>query len=387
MARLPTSRAAVSALLIAGCLSLALFPRAARALPRLRRCLRNLPSPQAAKPRGGLRAPLRVEVAGRGARVRDLPRPPRLRRRPDLAAERERRARRLSMVAALPDRQLRPREPQRQRGRVSRHGLSLQRRRRGRVRRRHHQPRLRAGVRRRRQRHQVHQVRIRRPLPRGRLSLAALLDRGHGLRGERRPRPHLRAPPPRRSEHGRSSVQQKIADYLARLVEMGVHGFRVDAAKHIAPAELKAILQLVSDAVGPDRAPYYFFEVIDQGNEAIKASDYLDVAGTSGSTVDITEFKYARIDDSFLNRNDKTSLHPRRSERVELGPPAQRSSGRLHQQPRYPAQRRRLLSRRRPPRSRQRLPARLPVRLPAAHVELRIRSKDRRRPQQGPSLR
>ena len=105
---------------------------------------------------------------------------------------------------------------------------------------------------------------------------------------------------------GAPAVQQKIADYLARLVEMGVRGFRVDAAKHIAPAELKAIIQLVSDAVGPDRAPYYFFEVIDQGNEAIKASDYLDVAGTSGSTVDVTEFKYARIDDSFLNRNDKT---------------------------------------------------------------------------------
>ena len=51
---------------------------------------------------------------------------------------------------------------------------------------------------------------------------------------------------------------------------------------------------------------YYFFEVIDQGNEAISARDYLDVAGTSGSSVDITEFKYARINDSFLNRNGKT---------------------------------------------------------------------------------
>jgi alpha-amylase len=105
---------------------------------------------------------------------------------------------------------------------------------------------------------------------------------------------------------GAPNVQQKIADYLIRLVDMGVHGFRIDAAKHMAPEDLQAIVQLVSDAVGADHAPYYFFEIIDQGNEAISAKDYLDVAGKSGSTIDITEFKYARIDDSFLSRNDKT---------------------------------------------------------------------------------
>lgn len=105
---------------------------------------------------------------------------------------------------------------------------------------------------------------------------------------------------------GAPAVQQKLADYLVRLVKMGVRGFRVDAAKHISPADLGAIVQLVGDAVGADSAPYYFLEVIDQGSEAISAKDYLDVAGKSGSTVDVTEFKFARINDSFLDRNGKT---------------------------------------------------------------------------------
>ncbi|HSC87710.1 MAG TPA: alpha-amylase family protein [Polyangiaceae bacterium] len=88
------------------------------------------------------------------------------------------------------------------------------------------------------------------------------------------------------------SVRQKITDYLVSYVELGVRGFRIDAAKHMNPADLQDIVARVSEAVGAEKAPYYFLEVIDNGNEAISAEEYLDVAGTSGSTVDITDFRY-----------------------------------------------------------------------------------------------
>jgi alpha-amylase len=104
------------------------------------------------------------------------------------------------------------------------------------------------------------------------------------------------------------SVQQKLAAYLVRMVDLGVRGFRIDAAKHMAPADVQAIIALVSEAVGAERAPYYFLEVIDQGGEAIEKSDYAGVAGSSGSVVDITEFAYAAIGDNFLGKDgDKLS--------------------------------------------------------------------------------
>ncbi len=102
------------------------------------------------------------------------------------------------------------------------------------------------------------------------------------------------------------SVRQKIADYLVAYVELGVKGFRVDAAKHMAVADVTAIVQLVSDAVGTDDAPYYFLEVIDNGAEAISSSEYLGVSGTSGSVIDITEFKYEGAARKFLASSGET---------------------------------------------------------------------------------
>jgi len=102
---------------------------------------------------------------------------------------------------------------------------------------------------------------------------------------------------------GDASVESKIAAYLADLVGLGVRGFRIDAAKHMAPADLDAILSRVASAVGPNRIPYYFFEVIDYGGEAIHASDYFDVGRASGSTVDVTEFRYSTVGTTFLGAN------------------------------------------------------------------------------------
>jgi alpha-amylase len=105
---------------------------------------------------------------------------------------------------------------------------------------------------------------------------------------------------------GAEQVRARIAAYLTELVEIGVRGFRIDAAKHMAPADLDAILANVAASVGPSKAPYFFFEVIDYGGtEAIRASDYLDVGRAHGFTVGITNFAYTAIGDHFLNVDGK----------------------------------------------------------------------------------
>ena len=78
---------------------------------------------------------------------------------------------------------------------------------------------------------------------------------------------------------GKPAVQQKIAAYLNDLLSLGVSGFRLDAAKHIAHQEISQILTLV------DSSPFIFQEVIDRGGEPVNAMDYL----VNGS---VTETKY-----------------------------------------------------------------------------------------------
>ena len=98
---------------------------------------------------------------------------------------------------------------------------------------------------------------------------------------------------------GSATVQSKLAGYLSDLLQIGVRGFRLDASKHMAPADLAAILAQVKSRA--DEAPYYFLEVIDYGGEAVHATDYLDVGGDA--ELDVTEFKYKGVGDLFLGRN------------------------------------------------------------------------------------
>ena len=100
---------------------------------------------------------------------------------------------------------------------------------------------------------------------------------------------------------GKPEVRQRIADYLTGLVRLGVAGFRLDAAKHIQPVELDAILDLVNEAVrdeGPP-LPYVFAEVIDPGSEAVEADDYYGLGYGSGGAADITEFRFRGIVEKF----------------------------------------------------------------------------------------
>lgn len=77
-----------------------------------------------------------------------------------------------------------------------------------------------------------------------------------------------------------SYVQTTIANYLNELTQLGVAGFRIDAAKHIASADIAALRARLQGN------PLIFQEVIDQGGEAVRASDYV-------SHGLVTEFKYS----------------------------------------------------------------------------------------------
>jgi len=50
-------------------------------------------------------------------------------------------------------------------------------------------------------------------------------------------------------------VQQRIADYITDMLSMGVSGIRVDAAKHISPADLAQIFKKLKDNLGGGELP------------------------------------------------------------------------------------------------------------------------------------
>jgi len=93
-------------------------------------------------------------------------------------------------------------------------------------------------------------------------------------------------------------VQAQLADYLVDLADVGIAGFRIDAAKHIRSEDLAAILGQVRDRLEPD--PFIYQEVIDPGTEAIKKQDYYALG-------DVIEFEYGRlVGEAFLNVGDRT---------------------------------------------------------------------------------
>lgn len=81
-------------------------------------------------------------------------------------------------------------------------------------------------------------------------------------------------------------VRDKIVDLMNRLVDLGVAGFRVDAAKHMWPHHLKEIyarVKSLNTAHGfkPNAQPYIVQEVIDMGTESIKKQEYTPFVSSS----------------------------------------------------------------------------------------------------------
>lgn len=74
-------------------------------------------------------------------------------------------------------------------------------------------------------------------------------------------------------------VREKTIDFLNRLIDMGVAGFRVDAAKHIWPADLEFIykgLKSLPTRNGFEDGAYAYVaqEVIDVDSKRIKRDEY-----------------------------------------------------------------------------------------------------------------
>ncbi len=92
-----------------------------------------------------------------------------------------------------------------------------------------------------------------------------------------------------------SYVRGKTAEYLNDLISLGVAGFRIDAAKHMYPADLVAIKALLNDrptAFGGGEA-YIFQEVIQ--SPLSNGSDYLHIG-------DVTEFGFSnKVGSEFNN--------------------------------------------------------------------------------------
>ncbi|XP_036622621.1 pancreatic alpha-amylase-like [Trichosurus vulpecula] len=84
-------------------------------------------------------------------------------------------------------------------------------------------------------------------------------------------------------------VRSTIADYLNFLIAIGVAGFRIDAAKHMWPGDIKAFLDKLNNLntywFPEGSRPFIYQEVIDLGGEPITSSEYFD----NGR---VTEFKF-----------------------------------------------------------------------------------------------
>ncbi len=82
-------------------------------------------------------------------------------------------------------------------------------------------------------------------------------------------------------DNSHAEVQARQVAFLQQLLDLGVAGFRIDAAKHMFPADISAMLrQLEGDF-------YVFQEVVDTRGEPVGVFDYAAIA-------DVTEFLYSR---------------------------------------------------------------------------------------------
>ncbi|XP_015605017.1 alpha-amylase 1 isoform X2 [Cephus cinctus] len=101
---------------------------------------------------------------------------------------------------------------------------------------------------------------------------------------------------------GKNYVREKIIDFMNGLIDVGVAGFRIDAAKHMWPNDLEIIynkLHNLSTKHGfkSGQRPYIYQEVIDNGGEAVSSKEYNRNAA-------VTEFKHSnKLSNAFQGRD------------------------------------------------------------------------------------
>ena len=98
-------------------------------------------------------------------------------------------------------------------------------------------------------------------------------------------------------------VRDKIVEYLNKLINMGVAGFRVDAAKHIWPDDMEIIFSRVNDlddnVYGLRFRPFIYYEILDMGKSSMSTSEFLYNAR-------VTNFIYGdKLTNIFLKHTDQ----------------------------------------------------------------------------------
>uniref|UniRef100_A0A0C9QKZ2 Alpha-amylase n=1 Tax=Fopius arisanus TaxID=64838 RepID=A0A0C9QKZ2_9HYME len=85
-------------------------------------------------------------------------------------------------------------------------------------------------------------------------------------------------------------VRERLLAFMNRAIDAGVAGFRIDAAKHMWPQDLRIIYSRLND-LNPSHGfprnarPYIYQEVIDVGGEGVSKYEYNDFGA-------VTEFRY-----------------------------------------------------------------------------------------------
>ncbi|XP_064112997.1 alpha-amylase-like isoform X2 [Macrobrachium nipponense] len=87
-------------------------------------------------------------------------------------------------------------------------------------------------------------------------------------------------------------VRKAVSGYFSKLVDIGVAGFRVDAAKHMWPEDLKAMMDMTHDlnteqGFPAGTRPFFAHEVIDRNDGAVTVQQYYGLGR-------ITEFRYCQ---------------------------------------------------------------------------------------------
>ncbi|XP_012251560.2 alpha-amylase A-like isoform X1 [Athalia rosae] len=96
-------------------------------------------------------------------------------------------------------------------------------------------------------------------------------------------------------------VRNEIVNLMNKLIEAGVAGFRIDAAKHMWPRDLMAIFCSLNNlntnhGFRLGSRPFIYQEVIDNGGEAISNTEYTPLGR-------VTEFKHSlKISDAFTGK-------------------------------------------------------------------------------------
>ncbi|XP_025755756.1 pancreatic alpha-amylase [Oreochromis niloticus] len=98
-------------------------------------------------------------------------------------------------------------------------------------------------------------------------------------------------------------VRGKVAEYMNKLIDIGVAGFRMDACKHMWPGDLSVVygrLKNLNTQWFPSGSrPFIYQEVIDLGGEAISSNEYVGLGR-------VTEFKYgAKLGEVFRKWNNQ----------------------------------------------------------------------------------